>query len=98
MFGGIIPHMVGNKGLEPLRLSALEPKSSASANSANSPDIATIVVADHTRLYYTRNGMLKPRLPIQPRTWVNSCRKLLYGGEGELRYLDPRFNRPLLCL
>ena len=30
--------MVGNKGLEPLRLSALEPKSSASANSANSPD------------------------------------------------------------
>ena len=29
--------VVGNKGLEPLRLSALEPKSSASANSANSP-------------------------------------------------------------
>ena len=37
LFGGKHNHMVGNKGLEPLRLSALEPKSSASANSANSP-------------------------------------------------------------
>ena len=32
--------LVGNKGLEPLHLSILEPKSSASANSANSPDVA----------------------------------------------------------
>ena len=29
--------VVGNKGLEPLHLTVLEPKSSASANSANSP-------------------------------------------------------------
>ena len=29
--------LVGNKGLEPLHLMVLEPKSSASANSANSP-------------------------------------------------------------
>ncbi len=42
--------LVGNKGLEPLRLAALEPKSSASANSANSPNRAS-GQPDHTSFY-----------------------------------------------
>ena len=47
---GPLARLVGNKGLEPLRLSALEPKSSASANSANSPNRASGQL-DHPSFY-----------------------------------------------
>ena len=53
--------MVGDTGLEPARLSALEPKSSASANSANPPYMSPLIFD------YRRNGTLKP-----PRTMVSS--------------------------
>ena len=52
--------MVGDTGLEPARLSTLEPKSSASANSANPRDHVTYLCTDGVtnhppRLIFTRN-------------------------------------------
>ena len=44
--------LVGNKGLEPLHLSILEPKSSASANSANSPDMLLAVTGPYLPLWH----------------------------------------------
>ena len=46
--------MVGDTGLEPARLSTLEPKSSASTNSANPPYMSPLIFD------YRRNGTLKP--------------------------------------
>ena len=46
--------MVGDMGLEPTRLSTLEPKSSASTNSANPPYMSPLIFD------YRRNGTLKP--------------------------------------
>ena len=46
--------MVGDTGLEPARLSTLEPKSSASTNSANPPCMSPLIFD------YRRSGTLKP--------------------------------------
>ena len=77
-------NLVGNKGLEPLRLAALEPKSSASTNSANSPCAS---YARYTRLYLRETVCLN--LVVTPSPLQLS---LTNGGRGGTRTHDPQIN------
>ena len=79
---GPLARLVGNKGLEPLRLAALEPKSSASTNSANSPYLA--ITVSHLPLWYFKGFTWQlpttPQVLLYSRLWgvIESAMAYIY--------------------
>ena len=79
--------LVGNKGLEPLHLSILEPKSSASANSANSPDVAPAYIWLPEKRCAETSG----------REYSRNNKRLTAGCPGGARTHDIQINSLALC-